>query len=247
MTGVWIGTAGWSVPSGFGDGGSQLQRYATRLCCVEINSSFYRPHRPATYARWAASVPAGFRFSVKAPRSITHEARLRDVRTLLAPFLEQASALGAALGPLLIQLPPSLAFDAAVAQAFFGELRDLYSGEAVLEPRHATWFAPEPERLLRAHAIGRVAADPAPIPEAAVPGGALRYWRLHGSPRMYHTPYGEERLRALAAKLAPRRLVRVRQHRVGRGVDGRSFVEGSGGRYRDRTYDPTRVKGVLYR
>ena len=112
-----IGTAGWSVPSGFGDGGSQLQRYAARFSCVEINSSFYRPHRPQTYARWAASVPAGFRFAVKAPRTITHDARLREPRALLQPFLEEIGALGATLGPLLIQLPPSLAFDAALAPA----------------------------------------------------------------------------------------------------------------------------------
>jgi aspartate/methionine/tyrosine aminotransferase len=59
---------------------------------VEINSSFYRPHRPSTYERWAASVPASFRFSVKVPRSITHERRLADADALLDAFLAEHAA-----------------------------------------------------------------------------------------------------------------------------------------------------------
>jgi uncharacterized protein YecE (DUF72 family) len=200
---VRIGTAGWSVPKG-GEG-SQLQRYSARLGCVEINSSFYRPHRPQTYARWAASVPPGFRFAVKLPRAVTHEARLRDARPLLQAFFEQIAALGPALGPALAQLPPSLKLDRSLVDSFFGELRRLFAGPVVAEPRHPSWFEPEAEALLRAHEIGRVAADPAPAPQAAEPGGweGLRYWRLHGSPQMYHSAYGEERLRALAGRLAP--------------------------------------------
>lgn len=80
MADLVIGTAGWSIPARHAQAvpaeGSQLQRYATALGGVEINSSFYRPHRPETYARWAASTPASFRFAVKCPRAITHEARL---------------------------------------------------------------------------------------------------------------------------------------------------------------------------
>ena len=199
-----IGTAGWSVPKG-GEG-SQLHRYSARFDCVEINSSFYRPHRPRTYARWAESVPAGFRFAVKAPRALTHEARLRDAAPLLRAFLAEIAGLGPALGPLLVQLPPSLKFELALAQSFFADLRGLFAGEVVAEPRHPTWFGADAETLLAAHEVGRVAADPAPVPEAASPGGwrALRYWRMHGSPQMYHTAYGEDRLRAHADRLAPR-------------------------------------------
>src|SRR5688572_17535989 len=76
----YIGCAGWSLPKKFADAfpaeGSHLVRYAARLPAVEINSSFYRPHRPTTYEKWAASVPTGFRFSVKVPKWITHERRL---------------------------------------------------------------------------------------------------------------------------------------------------------------------------
>jgi len=72
---IRIGCAGWSIPSRhaplFGDGDSHLARYATRFDVAEINSTFYRPHQPRTFERWAASVPASFRFSVKLPRAIT--------------------------------------------------------------------------------------------------------------------------------------------------------------------------------
>ena len=202
-----IGTAGWSVPSAaknsFEKKGTQLERYSSRFSCVEINTSFYRPHQPKTYARWAASVPASFRFAVKLPRAITHEARLYDSRTRLKEFSEQVVHLGEKLGPILIQLPPSLEFDAAPVRTFLGEFREQFEGDAVIEPRHPSWFKCDAEKLLCACRLGRVAADPARCPEASAPGGwsGLRYWRLHGSPRMYYTPYGEERLRRMTAQL----------------------------------------------
>ena len=78
-----VGYAGWSIPrqyaEHFPEQGAHLERYAQRLTAVEINSSFYRPHRPATYARWAAVVPEAFKFAVKVPKEITHTRRLRDV------------------------------------------------------------------------------------------------------------------------------------------------------------------------
>ncbi len=90
---ILIGTAGWSLPGTqrdrFAEGPSLLARYATRLDAVEINSSFYRPHRPATYARWAQSVPDGFRFAVKLPKTITHERRLSDAEGRLDGFLHE--------------------------------------------------------------------------------------------------------------------------------------------------------------
>ncbi len=201
---LYIGTAGWSLPSAvrpmFDAAGSQLTRYSGRLDCVEINSSFYRPHRPATYDRWRTAVPRGFRFAVKAPRSITHEARLKNVGDTLTGFLGQASALAEALGPILFQLPPSLAFDRSTAESFLALLRRVHAGEVVFEPRHQSWFEVTPEAMFTAYRVGRVAADPACCSDAAKPGGwpGLRYWRLHGSPKMYFSAYGETRLEALA-------------------------------------------------
>jgi uncharacterized protein YecE (DUF72 family) len=207
---LFIGCAGWNIPrqeqARFPAGGSHLERYAARLPAVEINSSFYRPHRPATYARWAETAPPGFRFAVKAPRTITHEAKLAPAAGLLDAFLTEVSGLGDQLGILLVQLPPSLRFERATAESFFAALRERYAGAVACEPRHPSWFGPEAEALLRAMRIARVAADPAPVPAAPLPGGweGVSYHRLHGSPKMYYSAYSETFLKRLAGELAER-------------------------------------------
>ena len=130
-----IGTAGWSIPRevarAFPAEGSALERYAARLDAVEINTTFYRPHMPRTFERWAAATPPDFRFAVKLARSVTHHARLSPTDEVLAAAVGQARMLGDKAGPLLVQLPPSLAFDASVAERFFTRLRDLTSGPVV--------------------------------------------------------------------------------------------------------------------
>lgn len=208
--GLRIGCAGWSLASRqagwFGEGDSHLARYATRLDAVEINSSFYRPHLRQTYERWAASVPRAFRFSVKLPRAITHESALRGSGDALSAFAEQVSGLGSRLGGVLVQLPPSLAFDPRTADTFFAMLRRRLQVPVACEPRHASWFAPKVDALWARHDIARVAADPPPHPHAATPGGAAAwtYWRWHGSPRMYYSAYDDPRLDALAQAMQAR-------------------------------------------
>ena len=205
---VFIGCAGWSIPpahaAAFVDSGSHLARYSARFRAVEINSSFYRPHRPATYARWAATVPQDFRFAVKLPKEVTHTRRLRDVEAPLADFVDAVGALGPKLGVLLVQLPPSLAFDARVVDTFFGMLRARFAGGLACEPRHPAWFSAEVDLFLAARQVARVAADPARVPRAGVPGGwhGLVYYRLHGSPRMYYSSYGTTYIERLAHTLA---------------------------------------------
>jgi uncharacterized protein YecE (DUF72 family) len=218
LNNIHIGTAGWTLPKEHahafpppGDANlTHLQRYAHRLHCVEMNSSFHRPHLRKTWERWAATTPPDFRFSVKLPRSITHTARLCNTGTLLQTFLDQATGLGPKLGALLIQLPPSLAFDEPLAHDFLTTLRELYPATevtpnfAALEPRHASWFTPAADRLLRSFAIARVAADPPKgSPLAATPGGTphLHYYRLHGAPRTYYSNYSESELIHLAHTL----------------------------------------------
>src|SRR5690242_7101860 len=167
MTGIRIGCAGWSIPkshaAAFPAEGSTLERYAQVFDCVEINSSFYRPHRPATWRRWADSVPAQFRFAAKMPKAISHTSRLRDCDEQLAQFLDQVGELQHKLGWLLLQLPPSLVFDASVALPFFEHLRERYRGPLACEPPHASWFVAEVDRALRALRVSRVAADPARV------------------------------------------------------------------------------------
>lgn len=204
---IRIGTAGWALPAAirehFPEGGTTLQRYAGRLDATEINSSFYRPHRRATWQRWADSVPDGFRFAAKLPKAITHERRLIDCAGPMARFAEEIGGLSGKLGVVLVQLPPSLRFDAAAADAFFTLLGDAIGAGAACEPRHASWFGEEADALLVRHRIARVAADPAVAGGGGRPGGwpGLAYYRLHGSPLIYHSPYAADRIAAIAAEL----------------------------------------------
>jgi uncharacterized protein YecE (DUF72 family) len=202
---IHIGCAGWSLPRehwpAFTGQGTHLQRYATQFPCVEINSSFYRPHRPQTYQRWAESVPDAFRFSLKLPKTITHEHRLQGCEDLLDQFLAQCLYLGTRLGCILVQLPPTLAYDPISARRFFLTVRERYAGALVLEPRHASWSDAKP-LLVELH-ISRAAADPSPIANGEVPGGwpGVHYWRLHGSPRIYYSAYEPLFMQQLALKL----------------------------------------------
>jgi uncharacterized protein YecE (DUF72 family) len=195
-----IGTAGWSIPKVLGGqlvgNGTHLERYAARLRVAEINSSFYRPHRPSTYERWAASVPPHFRFSIKLPKAMTHQHKLVDCGELLATFAGQTAGLGDRRGPALVQLPPSLSFDADVASVFFDTAIRHLGASIACEPRHASWFEDDADCLLRDLGVARVAADPAICAAAAKPGGwpGLVYYRLHGSPSIYRSPYDQEAL-----------------------------------------------------
>ena len=213
-----IGTAGWSIPrdeaASFAGDGQQLDRYSRVMNCCEINSSFYRSHRLETYQRWASQTPADFRFSVKLPRSITHEARLRRARAPLQAFLAEVAGLGDRLGALLVQLPPSLIFEARPVRRFFDLLAERYEGAVVVEPRHASWFTAAADRALVAARVSRAAADPALSPEARQPGGWLGpegdgrgtvlYYRWHGSPRLYWSAYGDDWLSAQAQDIRAR-------------------------------------------
>ena len=205
---VRIGTAGWSIPRQYGSSaptvGSRLKRYSLQLTCSEINSSFHRPHRPSTYARWAASTPDDFRFSVKVPMAITHDCALAPTLEQVQSFLSEISSLGDKLGPILFQLPPRQRFEEPGARAFFTLFRDLYpKGEAVLEPRHTGWFSPEAGKLLEDFHLARVIADPPRTSELELSAGhvGLTYYRLHGSPRVYYSSYSRAWLEDLATRV----------------------------------------------
>jgi uncharacterized protein YecE (DUF72 family) len=212
---VCIGTAGWNVPKQHAalcsEAGSHLERYSAALRCAEVNSSFYRPHAAKQWAKWAAAVPADFRFAVKAPKTCTHDAKLVGCGSLLAAFFEQVAGLGEKLGPVLVQLPPKLEFEEGRVHEFFTTLRELHPATGiadrnavVCEPRHASWFTPAAARLLAEFEVARVAADPAKgSPLAAKPGGwrGLRYFRWHGSPRTYWSEYSAEQLKLLAEEI----------------------------------------------
>lgn len=203
---IRIGTAGWSVAreaaEAFPVEGTGLERYSAVFSCAEINSSFHRPHRASTWEKWRDSVPADFRFAVKLPKTVTHEARLVGAEELVDAFLGEAGLLGKKLAVLLVQLPPSLALDHEVATAFFRGLRARTAVPITVEPRHADWFTHDATALLTELGVSRVGADPARVPQAAEPlvVNGLSYWRLHGSPVIYRSSYAD-RLDALAAAI----------------------------------------------
>lgn len=217
---VYVGTSGWSVAHQVApasrDGLSGLERYAEYFNAVEINSTFYRLPLAKTVDRWRDATPATFRFAVKLPRSITHEAGLIAAERLTSEFCELVARFEKKLGALLVQLPPSLDFDARVAAHFFDHLTRDSPGHVVLEPRHPSWFDADAERLLVDRGVARAAADPACCPAASQPGAAARpsYLRWHGSPRKYFSAYPPEEISALAALIAQLKRARGARNEV---------------------------------
>jgi hypothetical protein len=179
-----VGTAGWVIAR------AEAQRFPEKAgtwsaiprCCAAPRST---RRSGALTGRGLPALVGGdaarFRFSVKLPAEITHRSRLQNVGATLDAFIAQASGLGDKLAVLLVQLPPSLAFDPAVAGPFFTELRSRHSAALVCEPRHPSWLSAEADALLASLQVGRVAADPAKAPASAFPAaGSVRGPMLTG-------------------------------------------------------------------
>src|ERR1700712_2501352 len=145
---IWIGTSGYNYPEWKGSfypanlpAAKMLPYYAARFPTVEINYTFYRMPTEKLVAGWAAQTPAPYKLTLKAPRRITHDSRLKNCGELVAGFCAVAGTLGDKLGVLLFQLPPNLKKDLGLFDAF---LEDLPPGaEAAFEFRHQSWFDPE--------------------------------------------------------------------------------------------------------
>ena len=203
----FVGTAGWSVPGRlagrFAAAGSGLSRYASVFNGVEVNSTFYRRHKPETFQRWRDSVPETFRFAVKIPKRITHELRLDGIEAAFAEFLSDITGLAPKLGPLLCQLPPGLRFGARHVEQGLRAIRSAFGGAIVIEPRHPTWAGEAARALLRDLSLTRVLADPPVIWDAASFPQAPRYIRLHGKPKVYYSSYSDREIAAFGAMLGP--------------------------------------------
>lgn len=137
------------------------------------------------------------------PKAISHELRLVGADYALALFIDDLAPLGDKLGPLLLQMPPTLDFDVAVAGHFMELLRKRYSGVVVIEPRHVSWASEAASALLGALGVSRVVADPS-LPElrAAAEGEDFVYMRMHGAPRIYYSSYDQQAIDRLGGKLA---------------------------------------------
>jgi len=161
---VWVGTSGYNYPEWKGSfypekfpAAKMLPYYAERFTTVEINYTFYRVPNARTLSAWDQETPPGFRLTLKAPKRITHIARLRDCAELLEYFLKTASTLGPKLGAILFQLPPYLRKDLAVLEAFLALLPP--GTCAAFEFRHASWMDPEVFAHLKAAGVALCVAD----------------------------------------------------------------------------------------
>ncbi|HEX6311512.1 MAG TPA: DUF72 domain-containing protein [Acidimicrobiia bacterium] len=208
-----IGTSGWQYrdwrgafyPADLAQR-AWLEYYAERFATVEVNNTFYRLPERSTFESWAGHTPADFEFVIKASRFLTHVRRLRDPAEPVARMLDHAAGLGAKLGPVLVQLPPTLRADP-------GRLGDTLarfpSGQrVVVEPRHESWFTDDVYALLASHDAALCLTDRlgrrGPVERTA----GWAFLRLHEGTARPHPCYGDRALASWVERLAghwPRR------------------------------------------
>ena len=161
---IWIGTSGYNYPEWKGSfyppdlpAAKMLPYYAARFPTVEINYTFYRMPSEKLVTGWAAQVPSPYRLTLKAPRRITHDSRLRNCGELVSAFCQVAQTLGDKLGALLFQLPPNAKKDLALFDAFLAELPP--KAPAAFEFRHLSWLDEEVFERLQARNLALCVAD----------------------------------------------------------------------------------------
>ena len=180
---IWVGTSGYNYPEWRGSfypekfpTTKMLPYYAERFTTVEVNYTFYRMPNTKTIAGWNAETPAGFAFALKAPRRITHDARLKDVVERLRYFFDTVRALGPKLGPVLFQLPPSFKKNldrlGDVLAFLPADLRFAF------EFRHESWFDGDVYALLRTVNAALCIADAGKGTTPIVPTADFGYLRL---------------------------------------------------------------------
>jgi uncharacterized protein YecE (DUF72 family) len=203
-----VGTSGWQYRDWRGrfypDGLPQrrwLEHYAEQFATVELNNAFYRLPERATFEGWRARTPADFVMAVKASRYLTHIKRLREPEEPVARLLDRARGLGSRLGPVLLQLPPSLRVDVPLLDRC---LRCFPAGVRVaVEPRHPSWWAEPVERLLAARGAALCWADRRGRP--VTPRWRTTDWgylRMHEGTATPRPRYGERALRSWAGRVA---------------------------------------------
>jgi uncharacterized protein YecE (DUF72 family) len=205
---ILVGTSGWQYRHWRGrfypvdlPQARWLEHYAARFATVEVNSTFYRLPQRSTFAAWRERLPDGFRVAVKMSRYLTHVRRLRDPAEPVARFLDRAGGLGDRLGPVLLQLPPTLPADpeavAGVLARFPPEV------EVVVEPRHRSWWTAEVRRGLEAHGAALCWADRRGRPVTPLWRTAgFGYLRLHEGLASPRPRYGAAALRSWVRRVA---------------------------------------------
>jgi len=205
---VTVGTSGWNYghwkgrfyPDGL-PGTRWLEYYARTFSTLEVNATFYREMGETTYEKWRSSTPDGFLWAVKAHRYITHVKRLRGVEEPVRRFFKSVSVLKEKLGPVLFQLPPSLAFERAALEEFRGCLPPGF--RCAIEARHESWMRDEAIASLRELDIGFCVSDSGGrFPSRDAVTSDFAYVRLHGPGRIYASEYSEDDLKSWAARIA---------------------------------------------
>jgi uncharacterized protein YecE (DUF72 family) len=198
-----LGTSGWSYPGWRGrfypaglPSGGWLPFYAGSFNTVEINMSFYRLPKPEVLRRWSDLTPAGFLFTLKANRQITHIKKLRNVGHEVSFFYHLARNLGDKLGCILYQLPPVIARDDSLLREFLSVLSPEYRN--VIEFRDPSWYAEDVYALLRTSRATFCIVSSAKVPADAVMTSDTAYFRFHGLTGGYRHDYSEPELREWA-------------------------------------------------
>jgi uncharacterized protein YecE (DUF72 family) len=179
----WIGTSGYNYPEWKGSfypeklpSAKMLPYYAERFPTVEINYTFYRAPNEKILDGWNKATPERFKLTLKAPRRITHDRRLRDCGDLVRQFLETAATLGPKLGAVLFQLPPNLKKDTALLDAFLETFPPRVC--AAFEFRHESWLDDETYERLRARNLALCLADSERLSTPVVVTADYGYFRL---------------------------------------------------------------------
>lgn len=210
MARAWIGTSGWTYAEwrhGFYEGVPRarwLSHCAERFDALEINASHYRLQARRTFERWAAAVPDGFRFTLKAHRYLTHVRRLREPVGPIRRDRGRAEALHERLAAVLWQLPARFARDeerTARLGCFLEALSAEWPARHAIELRHRSWFQPEVADLLASHGASAVISHAAEWPMWEATTADFVYVRLHGVPCTYASAYGPRELRPWVARI----------------------------------------------
>jgi uncharacterized protein YecE (DUF72 family) len=204
---VLLGTSGWQYRDWRGRfyperlaQAKWLEHYAGHFATVESNNAFYRLPDPHTFAAWAERTPADFVMAVKASRYLTHIRRLRDPQEPVRRFLAHAGYLGAKLGPVLLQLPPTLKADLGALRETLLEFPP--EVRVAVEPRHETWFTDATRALLAEHGAALCLVD---TPRRRSPLWRTAEWsylRFHEGTATPRPCYGEAALSRWAEVLA---------------------------------------------
>lgn len=207
---VHIGTSGWSYKDWKGlyypenlKPTEWLTYYAKQFDITEINTSFYHLPKPQTAINWAAKVPAGFKFCPKISRYLTHMKKLQEPEEPLQRFFEVFAPIKKSLGPVLVQLPPSLKFNYELAEHFFKVLKkDYKSYDFALEVRHNTWLESDSLDLMAKYDIAFVISQSGvKFPYSEMVTARNIYIRFHGPGALYASKYTEETLQYFAGKI----------------------------------------------